>query len=389
MPRSDERLSDHVSIGALTRVFPPELVDEVVQGLGRGEVRSRLMPARLTVYFVLALALFRSEGSVDVMRQLVSGLEWESGWKRTWRVPSAAALTLARGRLGEEVLEELFRRVAKPLGASPQVAGRVLVAIDGTHLDLPDTVANEECFGRREVAQGVAAFPQARVMALAECGTEAIFAAKVGALWVGEQTMAPELFGSLDQTMLLLADRGFFSYHLWKKAAATGAELCWRVKANMILPVLQVLPDGTFLSKVYPDGPFRSRDQHGLDVRVVDYRVDGSEQNYRLITTVLDTKTAPAEDLAAAYRARWRIEQSFDELKTHQKGPGLVLRSQSPALVRQEISALLCVHYAIRHLMAGAATASGRDPTDASFTATLRSARRTITTHPGFSPLNP
>jgi hypothetical protein len=388
-PRPDERLTDNLSIGVLTREFPPEAVDAAVDALGRREERSRLLPARVVVYFNLGLALFRSESYVDVMRQLVSGVEWSTGWAARWDVPSAAALSLARERLGEGVMEALFDSVARPLGVGPLVGGLVPVAVDGTVLDLADTPANAAFFGRPAAKEGArAAFPQARVLALAECGSQAIFAAVNGPLSVGEQTMAPGLLGALDPSMLLVADRGFFSYELWRAVAATGAQSCFRMKKNAVLPVLAELADGSFLSRVYPSPAARARDEGGIDVRVVEYEVGCGGEPYRLATSVLDPARASAADLAGAYRARWRIETAFDELKTHQGGPALVLRSKSPALVRQEIAAFLCVHLAIRRIMVGAALGAGRDPTDASFTTTLRSARRTVTTHPGFSPLD-
>jgi hypothetical protein len=379
-----------LSIGVLTGVFPPEMVDGAVAALGRGELRSRLVPARVAVYFNLGLALFRSESYVDVMRQLVSGMEWSSGWSRRWRVPSAAALSLARERLGDGVMEAVFAAAVRLVGGGGAAAGLVPVAVDGTVLDLADTPENAAFFGRPGSKSGFAsAFPQARVLALAECGSQTMFAAVNGPCRVGEQKMLPGLLGSLRPGMLLLADRGFFSFALWEAALATGAQLCWRMKKDAVLPVVEELADGSYLSEVYPSPKARRRGEGAVAVRVVSYEVGSGGDGYRLATSLLDPSLAPAEDLAAAYRSRWRIEAAFDELKTHQGGPGLVLRSKSPTLVRQEIAAFLCVHLAIRRIMADTARSSGRDPAEASFTAALRSARRTVTTNPGFSPLLP
>jgi hypothetical protein len=120
---SDQRLTDHISIGVLTRVFAPELVDGVVAEAGRGERRHRLMPARVVVYYVLALALFADSSYEEVMRQLVEGLAWESGWRQAWEVPRKGSISKARRRLGAEPLELLFRAVALPL-ASESTRGR-------------------------------------------------------------------------------------------------------------------------------------------------------------------------------------------------------------------------------------------------------------------------
>jgi len=376
-----------MSIGVLTSLFPPELVDDVVQSHARIEQRSRLMPARLTTYFVLALALFRSDSYVDVVRQLAAGLDWATGWQGQWHVPSSPALTKARARLGPGVIEELFRRTAGVAAGGPLVGGLIPVAVDGTVLDIPDNKANETYFGRPAGrGDGQSAYPQARVVAIAQCGTQTVLEARISPIRVGEQTLLPDLFQALDGTMMLLADRGFYSYRLWEQALTSGAALCWRMKKNNVLPVRQTLADGSYLSRIYPDRSSRSRDSNGIDVRVVEYTIDDADEPIRLITSIVDHTTANAEQLARAYRHRWRIETTFNELKTHQGGPGLVLRSRSPDMIEQEIWGFLCVHLAIRLLIAETAVKSGRDPTDGSFTTALRSVRRTVVTHPGFSP---
>ncbi|MGH2969330.1 MAG: transposase domain-containing protein, partial [Solirubrobacteraceae bacterium] len=180
-PQSDQRLSDHISIGVLTRVFPPELVERVVAEAGRTEQRQRLLPARVVVYYVLGLGLYSSSSYEEVMRMLVDGLSWQSGWRRPWSVPTKAALFKARARLGAEPLRALFEQVAAPL-AEPQTAGAFyrdwrLVSIDGTCLDVADTLANERAFGRPGSGrgEGVGAFPQLRLVGLGECGTHALF----------------------------------------------------------------------------------------------------------------------------------------------------------------------------------------------------------------------
>src|SRR3954471_6277572 len=236
-PVSDRRLSDLVSVGVLTRVFPPGLVDEVIAEVGRTERRSRSLPARVMAYFSIAMALF-SEGSYeDVLAQLTDGLSWASRWQETYSPPSKSAIFQARSRLGSQPLAALFERVARPIGTErmPAVwlAGRRLGANGGDCLDVADTTANAAHFGRPGVNKGEqAAFPQARVVALAECGTHAVFAAEVGAYSRSEAALSEPLLDRLEPTMLLLADRGFFSYALWRKAIGTGADLLWRVPAE-------------------------------------------------------------------------------------------------------------------------------------------------------------
>jgi hypothetical protein len=383
-PESDRRLSDLVSVGLLTRVFPAEVVDEVITAAGRTQVRNRALPARVMVYFSIGMAL-HSEGSYeDVFEQLTDGLSWSSGWADTWSSPSKSAIFQARARLGFEPVRDLFTKVARPL-AGPDtpgswLAGRRLVAIDGTVLDLADTPGNEAFFGRPGSARGEkAAFPQARVVALAECGTHAILDAEVGPCRTSEIAMARELVGRLRPGMLVLAHRGFYGFHLWKQAANTGADLLWRVKTNLRPKYLETLEDGSWLARIVPtSGPDRATTEPLL-VRVIENTIDDGRNNpdeYRLLTTILDPAVATAEHLAAVYAERWEIENTFDELKTHQRGPRTVLRSKSPDLVQQEIWGHLCCHYAIRTLMADTAAHAGRDPDRVSFVKALRIARR-------------
>jgi hypothetical protein len=220
-PESDRRLSDLVSVGVMTKVFPPELVDEVIAAAGRTEQRHRSLPARVMAYFSIGMALY-SEGSYeDVLAQLTDGLSWASGWAQSYAPPSKSAIFQARARLGSAPLAALFERVAQPIGveATPGVwlAGRRLVAIDGTCLDIADTAVNAEHFGRPGVNKGEqAAFPQARVVALAECGTHVIFAAQIGAYAQSEATLTGPLLNRLAPGMVLTADRGFFSYALYQ-----------------------------------------------------------------------------------------------------------------------------------------------------------------------------
>jgi hypothetical protein len=240
-PVSDRRLSDLVSVGVLTRVFPPDVVDEVIAEVGRTEQRNRTLPARVMAYFSIGMALY-SEGSYeDVLSQLTDGLAWASGWQDRFVPPSKSAIFQARQRLGSEPVAALFARVAKPLAtatmAGSWLAGRRVVAIDGTCLDVADTVENAKFFGRPGVTKGEqAAFPQARLVALAECGTHAVFAAEIGAYCDSEATLTERLLPRLEPGMLLLADRGFFSYALWRKASATGADLLWRTRTDTYGP---------------------------------------------------------------------------------------------------------------------------------------------------------
>jgi len=395
-PLSDSRLTDHISIGVLTRVFPPELVDSVVTEAGRRERRARLLPARVVVYYVLAMALFADSSYEEVMRQLVEGLAWDSGWQRSWAVPDKAAIFKARARLGREPLELLFAAACSPLaGEQTQGAfyrGLRLMSLDGTCLDVPDTPANDQEFGRPGSSrrEGGGAFPQLRLVALSETGTHAITDAALGPYTTGENALADELVPALSAGMLCLADRGFYSFERFQAARATGAQLLWRVKSDVGLPREQTLPDGSYLTSVYALKDRKAK-RDGEHARVVEYQLDdpvrgGEDQRYRLITTILNPDAGPAEELAGLYSERWEIEGALDELKTHQRGPRVVLRSKQPDGVYQEAYGHLATHYAIRRVMHDAALHANLDPDRLSFISSLRAARRSARTQPGFSP---
>ncbi|MGH2842252.1 MAG: IS4 family transposase [Solirubrobacteraceae bacterium] len=395
-PSSDSRLTDHISVGALTRVFPPELVDGVVAQAGRTEQRSRLLPARVVVYYVLALALFADSAYEEVMRQLVEGLAWQSGWQQRWELPSKVAIYKARVRLGAEPLELLFRAAGAPLAASGTrgafYRGLRLVSIDGTCLDVADTPGNEEAFGRPGSFRrdGGGAFPQLRMVALAESGTHAIFNAAFDSYKTAERTLAKRLYPSLEHGMLCLADRGFYGFQAFQDASSAGAQLLWRVSSGVLLPRERTLADGSYLTSIYAPGNREAR-RDGQAARVIEYRISdpalsGEDQSYRLLTTILDPEPAPARELAALYPQRWELESALDELKTHQRGPRVVLRSKLPDGVRQEVWGHLCTHYAIRRIMHDAAMGADLVPHRLSFTAGLRAARRSARTQPGLSP---
>ena len=381
-------------------MFPAELVDGVVAAAGRRERRQRLLPARVVVYYVLALALYSSSSYEEVMRRLVEGLAWESGWEREWEVPSKVAIYKARERLGREPVELLFRAVAVPLASESTrgafYRGLRLMSLDGTCLDVADTPQNEAAFGRPGTGrgQGVGAFPQVRLVALAESGTHAICDAALGSYSTSEKELADPLIDRLSEGMLCLADRGFYSFERFRRAGATGAQLLWRVMGHMLLPREEELGDGSYLTRIYKTQNDQRRKRAGERVRVIEYELadpalSADEQRYRLLTTLLDPGHAPAKELAALYPQRWELESALDELKTHQRGPRVVLRSKHPDGVYQEAYGHLCTHYAIRRVMHDAALRADLVPHRLSFIRSLRAARRAARTQPGFSPPAP
>jgi Insertion element 4 transposase N-terminal/Transposase DDE domain len=390
---------------------PPVVVDEALAAGGGAERRFRALPARLGVYFVLALCVFSQDSYLAVLRRVVA--ESQAGLAALgWTPPASTALTKLRRRLGAAPFEALFRALS---GVSParraswsHAFGLLLVAWDGTTIDVADSADNAAAFGCPRDRKGrPGPWPQARLVALLTCGARQIIDAAFGPLGEGERVLAGRLAGQLRAGMLLLADRGFYSYALWQLAADTGAELLWRVKTNAPrLPVGARLPDGSYLSRLTDPAdarrwrrnvarnrkrghrPPKPRHLGGVTVRVVDAvitvtREDGAirTEHYRLITTLLDHRSAPAEALVACYARRWAAEVGFRELKTYLRGPR-VLRARDPECVRQELWAYLIAYQAIRLLICQTALRHDLDPNRISFTAALTTVQRTITTTP-------
>jgi Insertion element 4 transposase N-terminal/Transposase DDE domain len=372
-----------ISTGVLASVCPRPMIDEVLEQTGRASQRNRLLPAPAVVYYVMALALWREAPLEEVLRVVCEGLQWLGGDRAEAVQASKSAISQARTRLGAEVMQRLAERVLRPL-AAPDAPGawyrgwRVM-ALDGSCMDVADESANAEFFGYPTATRGQSAFPQARLLGLVECGTHVITAAAVAPYARSEKAMAAErLPGWLDKTMLLLADRGFYSFKLWQLACETGAALLWRVASNIKLPRQQILPDGSYLSTIY-DSTDTAR-KHGQTVRVIEYALDNSatptQDSYRLLTNVLDASQASAQELAGLYHERWEIEGVFDEFKTHLRANSTVLRSKTPDLVQQELWGLLLAHFAIRQLMAQAACDRGLDPDRLSFSHAVRVIKR-------------
>jgi transposase IS4-like protein/DDE family transposase len=386
------RLSDHISLGVIAKTFPLEEVRHILAETGKTGERERDLPAHVMVYYAIALALYMTASTREVLRCLLEGLRWLWGAEAV-RVAGRSGISQARTRLGEVPLRRLYERVVRPI-ATPATKGAWyrawrLVSLDGSCLDVADTAANGVAFGRPGASRGESAFPQLRFVALVENGTHVLFGAHLGGFEAGETTLARDVLPALRPGMLCLADRQFFGHALWQEAAATGADLLWRVKRNLHLPREVRLADGSYLTTIYPSEKDRRHRAEGVGVRVIEYRLEGvadAEPLYRLVTTILDPAQAPAADLAALYHERWEIEGALAELKTHLRGAHVVLRSKTPNLVRQEFWGLLLAHFAVRGLMHEAALRAGEDPDRLSFLHAVRVVRRKL---PQFAALSP
>jgi hypothetical protein len=386
------RLSDHISLGVIARAFPPDRVQQVLAETGRASERERDLPAQVMVYYAIAMALYMGSSTREVLRCLLGGLRWLWGSDAV-KVTGKSGISQARSRLGEAPLRRLYEELVRPIATRATKGawyrGWRPVSLDGTCLDVADTEANRAEFGRPNGGRGESAFPQMRFIALVENGTHVLFGACLGRYAEGETTLARGVLAALQPGMLCLADRYFFGHALWRAAAETGADLLWRVKSDLQLPRETVLADGSYLTTLYPSKKHRRHRTGGVRARVIEYRLEGvagAEPFYRLVTTILDPKRAPAAELAALYHERWEIEGALAELKTQLRGARMVLRSKTPALVRQEVWGLLLAHFAVRGLMHEAALRADEDPDRLSFSHAVRVVRRKL---PQFAALPP
>ncbi|MGO9077463.1 MAG: IS4 family transposase [Streptosporangiaceae bacterium] len=398
----------------LTRVFTPELVDAAVEAAGVRERRRRLLPARLVMYFVLALWLFRGRncGYGQVMTKLADGLYhqrrggdllagqldpdgWvDAGGGRRWRPPNISSLSRGRGKLGPAPVRFLFDQVTGPSGqdGDPGVfcCGLRVVSIDGSTSDVPDSPANDGHFGRPSNHLRDGAFPQVRWLAAAESGTGSLLGASIGPYRDSEQALARDLLenGCFGPGMVVLADRKFLSWALAREFLAAGAHILWRASASFTLKPVKVLEDGAYLAELAPP---RKSAGPPLTVRVIEYAVhttpDGGDEEtsevFCLVTDLLDPEQYPALDLACCYPARWGCETVIGHHKTDMGEGQPVLRSKDPAGVEQEMWALFAVYQAICTIIGIGAAAAGIPPDKISFPNALAAATDSVA---AFSP---
>ncbi len=379
-----------VSIGSIAKFFPQKQIEEILQASGREGQRRRKLPSMDLMYYLVALGLHASEGCRSVLRRVLlrkGSIEDE----QPDRISSDSAISQARSRLGWEPLRALYLAVVQPIATRASIGAWYrrwrLVSIDGSTLDVADTKRNERAFGRPGASRGKAGFPQLRFVTMVENGTHVLFGAEMGRYNTAEATLAKKVVARLPADALCLADRNFFSYALWKAALATGAALLWRARADLILPKIKRLPDGSYLTKIYPSPRARAKQVDGIPVRLIEYRVGRSRSEvYRLLCSILDPRKAPAIQLANLYQKRWTIETVLAELKTRLRGARVVLRSRVPALTRQDFYGLLLAHFGVRALMHEAALEEKIEAADLSFIHAVRTIARYLPLYVSFSP---
>lgn len=364
-------------LGELTRFIPFEMVDEVLAATRRTQQRIRLLPARVTVYLILAGCLFAELGYPLVWQKLTAGLDGLD-----LAEPSSGTLREARQRLGPAPLRALFDLLRGPAATTARHAvswrNLLLTVIDGTTMSVADAEKVRARYRKQRCNNGGAGYPALRLSVLLTCGTRSIIDAVFSPTSTGELDHARTLARSLRPGMLLLADRNYAAADLIKTLAATGTDLLIRCKNGRRLPVIGRYPDGSWLSVI---GTVRVR---VIDAQISVKTTSGTyTSGYRLITTLLDPHAHPAGELIKLYHRRWEVETAYLEIKSSILG-GRVLRARTPDGIDQEVHALLIIYQILRTAMTDATDSMpGLDPDRASFTTALHTARDQLTNAAG------
>jgi Insertion element 4 transposase N-terminal/Transposase DDE domain len=374
------KLPDKITLDALGSAVPHAVAKAVVADLCVVEHRRRKLPAEVGLLLSVAMNLFTQDPLDQVLVKLLKGLRFI--WPDPAFVPaSKGAVCQARYRLGAQATVALFHRVCQPMATTSTpgafLFGLRLMAIDGSTVDVPDTRANVSVFGRHTGPRGASAFPQGQGVYLLECGTHAIVDAGFWPCHTSERVGAVRLLRSVTTGMLLMWDRGFHSFDMARQTQARGAQFLGRVPSHVHFKPLHCLPDGSYLTSIYPAEYQRRKSGERLLVRVIEYTftdpaLPGYGERHRLITSLLEAEHSPALELICAYHERWEIEVAIDEIDTHQRLVRHPLRSQRPVGVIQELYGLLIAHYAVRRVMHEPALRVGIDQGRLSFINAVR-----------------
>ena len=380
------KFSSALTVEALARAIPPNTVRRVLEREAATEERERKLTMVVVVWLIIGLHLYTTLSQGAVLAKLARGLRliWPNP---SIRLPRDSAISYRRTLLGARPLVALFHERCQPI-ATPQTRGAFLfglrlMALDGVVEDLPDTPANAAYFGRHTSARGQAAFPQLQGVLLAECGPHTIIDAGFWPCHTSERLGGFRLLRSVCRGMLVMWDRGFHDFDRIVATRRRGAQVLGRLPSGVKPQHIRTLSDGSSLAYLYPSEYGRRKRGERVLVRVISYTITdpalpGYGQTYRLITTLLNPRPAPAHELACAYHERWEIEIVIDEIDTHQRLAARTLRSRTPVGVIQELYGLLLAHYAVRLLMHEAALAADCDPDRLSFVHALEVVRDAV-----------
>jgi hypothetical protein len=372
----NDKMCQQVKLDIVEQLYPRECIYAQLDQHHAWEQRERKLNMVLLFYVLLAAALWTRLAYERVLERLARPLH-VLGLPLSATHVYGSAIWNRRRQLGSALLQGVCAQCCRPI-CTPQTIGafrfgKRLMALDGTMQDVPDTPANAAAFARPSNQYGPGPFPQVRLLVLMECGSHATIAAVISDQTEAEKTLAHQLVPSLAPDMFVLHDAQFTCATFWRAVRARRAHVLGPVPQHHLSRYLRQLADGSYLAVYQPSAQERRAGIKPLLVRVIEYRITDErlgepEKVYRLATTWLNPRTAPARELIDCYHERWEVEVVLDEIKTHQRLQAPVLRSRTPEGVQQEVYAILLAHYAVRVLMHQAACQAGVDPDRLSFT---------------------
>jgi len=379
------------------RHLDPTVIDEVLLATGTVTLRRRRLPAERMVWLVIGMALIRDRPIAEVVRQLDLALPAPDGTHGV----APSAIVQARARLGSDPLHLLFVRTSSDWGRRSAKTdpwrGLALFGVDGTTLRVPDSDENREHFGSQKNGKqhGETGYPQLRLVSMMALRSHLLVDAAFGPYGVDERRYAERLWNSVPDDSLVLIDRGYLQANVLVPLQQGGSNRHWmtRAKSNSKWTVLKTLGNGAHLIEMTVSGEARRKDPSlpkTFQARAIRYQRKGYRPS-TLLTSLLDPKLYPAEELRVLYHERWEIELGYGEVKTEMLQRLETIRSKSPAAVEQELWGLLIAYNLVRLEMERIADEIGVSPLRISFIAALRYivdewGWSTITTSPGAIP---
>jgi hypothetical protein len=362
--------------------------DRITRALEENQVRfrDRIFNPRVTLWAFLSQVLSPDHSCREAVARLIA-FRVARGQKPCG--PETGSYCKARQRLPLEVITDLVRGAGQRLDEQAKDAwtwkGRRVQLVDGTTVSMPDTAANQEAFPQARTQKAGVGFPLARLVAVISLATGAVRELALGP-YQGKETGETALFRALWDRLtagdILLGDRYFASFF-------------------GIVPLVERGVDGLFRMHQKRKYDFRRGQRLGVEdhvvrwtkpprpgwmdealyarlpaeLRIRELRVKVQRAGFRvdelvLVTTLLDPRDYPKEELADLYLERWNIELDLRSIKSVINMD--ILRCETPAMVEKEIWMHLLAYNLIRDLMARAAAAHGRAPRDLSFKGALQ-----------------
>lgn len=343
---------------------------------GSATLRRRRLPAEQVIWLVLGMALFRDRSILDVVDKLDLALPDNKG---AGVAPSA--IPQARSKLGAEPMKWLFERSAREWAHSSAKRhlwrGLALYGVDGSTLRVPDSAPNRDYFTSQDCGDHApSGYPIVRVVVLMALRSHLLAGVSFGPYSSGEITYAKALWGEIPDNSLTIEDRGYLdATSLWS-IAANGTTRHWltRAKSTTKWSVIENLGPGDDLVEMTISENARKKDPSlplTWRVRAIRYQRKGF-QPQTLLTSMIDSKAYPAEEIIPLYHERWELELGYDEMKSEMLENEETIRSKTVEGVKQELWGLFLAYNLVRLEMERIADEAGVEPTRISFVAALR-----------------